>query len=92
MLFSDSKFLPIFRDQFGLEDIMDNPNLGRERELALHMLRSRREYICDLRWRKRDAYVDNSGKVIENGDPFYAHALKIKLESQRGMEIKSKGR
>lgn len=90
MLFSDSKFLPIFRDQFGLDAILDNPSLGKERELALHMLRSMREYICDLNWQPRGAELDESGVVQENGDKIYAYVLQKKIDFQKQMLIKSK--
>jgi hypothetical protein len=88
LLFSDARWIPLVRDQFGFEQLMEHPDQMKDKETAIHMLKSRREFVCEFTWPDRGAWtavdpVDNIEKVYgAKQDPFYAYYLKKKLEFQ----------
>lgn len=83
MVFSDAKWLPFFYDRFGFDVFEDNPDIAKNKELALKILESKNEYMCTIRWRDRKAHTDNNYNIIgAEDDPFYAYVLGLKLKKQ----------
>ena len=62
LVFSDSKWLPLFYDRFGFEVFEENPKLAQNKDLAMKILKSRSEFICELTWTDRKAPHRRQGR------------------------------
>ena len=84
LMFSDSKWLPLFYDRFGFEIFEENPKLANNKDLAMKILKSQKEFICELHWKDRGAHLDDTGQITgADVDPFYAYVLSLKLKKQQ---------
>jgi ribosomal protein L32 len=102
LLFCGSKNFALFKDLYGFERFVDNPNLlGADYESGVYRLRRLSSYVCDLHWSpldncrtcghaKHQSHVCMCGckdYVVDNN--FMGEYLKVKGEFQSQLEFEA---
>ena len=90
LLFADSRFIALARDQFGFEELIQQPSVLKFPPMAIHMLKRQSSYVCELSWKKRDCWEEAG--VIHNreADPNFAFYLESKIRAQAKQEKSKK--
>ena len=83
LLFVDARYIPLAKDQFSFEQIMQNPDILKYAPMAIHMLKRMSSYVCELTWDK-----------MADDDPFHLYYLANKTKNQERLllsplEVKS---